>query len=175
MNSQPVSKRTFLGHPIGLLWLSASEFWERYCYYGMQALLTLYLFKYLLQPEHIQQVWGFEAFQHALDWLIGAMPWLFHKTEMAYASYTSQLYAGLVYVTPLIGGPIADRVLGRTKTVMLGAILMVAGTFCLAFNQTFLFGLAFLLAGVGCFKANYAPKLAERSTNANNPPPDAYQ
>lgn len=161
VNSQPVSKRTFLGHPIGLLWLSASEFWERFCYYGMQALLTLYLFKYLLQPEHIQQVWGFEAFRHALDYLIGAMPWLFHKSEMAYASYTSQLYAGLVYVTPLIGGPIADRVLGRTKTVMLGALLMVSGTFCLAFNQTFLFGLAFLLAGVGCFKGNIAAQVGD--------------
>lgn len=161
MSSNAVSDRAFLGHPIGLAWLSASEFWERFCYYGMQALLTLYLFKYLLHPGHIEQVWGFEAFRHALDGLIVAMPWLFHKSEMAYASYTSQLYAGLVYVTPLIGGPLADRVFGRTQTVILGAVLMVAGTFCLAFNQTFLFGLAFLLGGVGCFKGNIAAQVGD--------------
>ena len=155
------SDRAFLGHPSGLAWLSGSEFWERFCYYGMQALLTLYLFKYLLRPEHIEEVWGFDAFRHALDWLIVQLPWLFHKTEMAYASYTSQLYAGLVYVTPLIGGPLADRLLGRTRTVMLGAFLMVVGTFCLAFNQTFLFGLAFLLGGVGCFKGNIAAQVGD--------------
>jgi len=113
--SEPVaakSERTFLGHPIGLLWLSGSEFWERFCYYGMQALLTLYLFKYLLQPGHIEQVWGFETFRHVLDVLIRAMPWLFHQTPMAYASYTSQLYAGLVFVTPLIGELVTKLVTG---------------------------------------------------------------
>ncbi len=155
------SERTFLSHPIGLLWLSGSEFWERFCYYGMQALLTLYLYKYLLQPGHIEQVWGFETFRHMLDALIRAMPWLFHETPMAYASYTSQLYAGLVFVTPLIGGPIADRVLGRTLTVTLGSILMVAGTFFLAANQTFLIGIACLLVGVGFFKGNIAAQVGD--------------
>ena len=155
------TQQTFLGHPIGLLWLSASEFWERFCYYGMQALLTLYLFKYLLQPGHIEQVWGFEAYRQGVDWLIREIPWLFHKTPMAYASYTSQLYAGLVFVTPLIGGPLADRVLGRTLTVTLGAILMVAGTFLLAGNTTFLIGIACLLAGVGCFKGNIAAQVGD--------------
>ena len=155
------SAPTFLGHPIGLLWLAASEFWERFCYYGMQALLVLYLFDYLLKPGHIEQVWGFEAFRQALNWLMREIPWLFKKTDMAMASNISQLYAGLVYVTPLIGGPLADRVLGRTRTVTLGSIMMVIGTFLLAFNQTFLWGLAFLLAGVGCFKGNIAAQVGD--------------
>lgn len=169
------AKPTFLGHPIGLLWLSASEFWERFCYYGMQALLTLYLFNYLLKPEHIGQVWGFESFRHALDWLIVHFPLIFKKTDMAYASYTSQLYAGLVYVTPLIGGPIADRVLGRTVTVTIGASLMVAGTFLLAFNPTFLWGLACLLGGVGCFKGNIAAQVGDLYPRTDNRRADAFQ
>lgn len=81
MTAKSTSERTFLGHPIGLLWLSGSEFWERFCYYGMQALLTLYLFKYLLRPEHIEEVWGFDSFRHGLDWLIVQLPGCFTKPK----------------------------------------------------------------------------------------------
>jgi len=166
---------TFLGHPIGLLWLSASEFWERFCYYGMQALLTLYLFNYLLTPGHINEVWGFTTIKAGLDWLIVAFPLIFHKTDMAYASYTSQLYAGLVYVTPLIGGPLADRLIGRTATVTIGSIMMMIGTFLLAANATFLWGLAFLLGGVGCFKGNIAAQVGDLYTKTDNRRADAFQ
>jgi POT family proton-dependent oligopeptide transporter len=143
----------FIGHPVGLAWLSASEFWERFCYYGMQSLLVLYLTHYLLQPGHIQQVWGFAPFERLIGWLYPK------ATQMALASNTAQLYAALVYVTPLAGGYIADRLIGRTATVSIGATLMVMGTFLLALNSTFLIGLAFLLAGVGCFKANIASQV----------------
>jgi proton-dependent oligopeptide transporter, POT family len=156
------SDTAFLGHPWGLAWLAASEFWERFSYYGMQALLVLYLLHYLLQPGHVEQVWGFEAFRQLLQWLGHAVPWLFgHQTQMAVASNTAQLYAGLVYVTPLLGGWLADRVLGRTRTVTLGAVLMLIGTFLLALNQTFLIALAVLLAGVGCFKGNIASQVGD--------------
>ena len=74
---------------------------------------------------------------------------------MALASNTAQLYAALVYVTPLGGGYIADRLIGRTATVSIGAIIMVIGTFLLALNATFLLGLLLLLVGVGCFKAQH--------------------
>ena len=63
----------FLGHPTGLGWLSASEFWERFSYYGMQALLVLYMTHYLLLPGHVEQVWGFVPFSHALKTLYGAL------------------------------------------------------------------------------------------------------
>jgi len=171
----PKSEPTFLGHPIGLLWLAASEFWERFCYYGMQALLVLYLYNYLLKPGHIEQVWGFETFRQMLDVLVVKFPLIFHTTPMAYASYTSQLYAGLVYVTPLIGGPLADRVLGRTITVTIGSVLMVTGTFLLAFNQTFLLGLVSLLAGVGCFKGNIAAQVGDLYSKTDNRRADAFQ
>ncbi len=145
----------FLGHPAGVGWLSAAEFWERFCYYGMQTLLFLYLSKYLLQPGHIEQVWGFESFRHLIGKIYGT------ESTIVLSSNANQLYAGLVYVTPLLGGPLADRMIGRTATVTLGAILMVIGTFLLALNQTFLIALLFLLAGVGCFKANIATQVGE--------------
>lgn len=148
-----VSTRKFIGHPIGLAWLSASEFWERFAYYGMQTLLVLYLTHYLLQPGHIEQVWGFQAFRRLIGWVYGT------QSTMALASNTAQLYAALVYVTPLAGGYLADRLIGRTATVSIGAIIMVIGTFLLALNQTFLVGLLLLLAGVGCFKANIASQV----------------
>jgi POT family proton-dependent oligopeptide transporter len=145
--------RSFIGHPVGLAWLSASEFWERFAYYGMQTLLVLYLTHYLLQPGHIEQVWGFAAFRRFIGWVYGT------QSQMAIASNTAQLYAALVYVTPLAGGYIADRLIGRTATVSIGAIVMVIGTFLLALNSTFLIALALLLAGVGCFKANIASQV----------------
>ena len=145
--------RAFIGHPVGLAWLSGSEFWERFAYYGMQTLLVLYLTHYLLQPGHIEQVWGFSAFRHFIGWIYGT------QSPMALASNTAQLYAALVYVTPLAGGFIADRLIGRTATVSIGASIMVIGTFLLALNSTFLVALALLLIGVGCFKANIASQV----------------
>lgn len=145
----------FIGHPAGLGWLSASEFWERFSYYGMQTLLVLYLTHYLLQPGQIEQVWGFDAFRRLIGWVYGT------QSQMALASNTAQLYAGLVYVTPLAGGFLADRVIGRTNTVTIGATLMVVGTFLLVLNSTFLLALAFLLVGVGCFKGNIASQVGD--------------
>lgn len=145
--------RSFIGHPMGLAWLSGSEFWERFAYYGMQTLLVLYLTHYLLQPGHIEQVWGYGTFRRFIGSLYGS------QSTMALASNTAQLYAALVYVTPLAGGYIADRLIGRTATVSIGAIIMVIGTFLLALNSTFLVALALLLCGVGCFKANIASQV----------------
>jgi len=149
------SDRKFIGHPVGLAWLSASEFWERFAYYGMQTLLVLYLTHYLLQPGHIEQVWGFDAFRRLIGWVYGT------QSTMALASNTAQLYAALVYVTPLAGGYIADRLIGRTATVSIGATVMVLGTFLLALNSTFLVGLLLLLLGVGCFKGNIASQVGD--------------
>lgn len=163
----------FIGHPWGLAWLSASEFWERFCYYGVQSLLVLYLIHYLLQPGHVEQVWGFETFRNFLTDVYRSVYTVFHGAQyaaahttpaamqMALASNTAQLYAAFVYTTPLIGGYLADRVIGRTFTVALGATIMVVGTFLLAFNQTFLVALVLLLIGTGCFKANIAAQVGD--------------
>jgi POT family proton-dependent oligopeptide transporter len=145
--------RSFIGHPVGLAWLSGSEFWERFAYYGMQTLLVLYLNHYLLQPGHIEHVWGFGAFRRFIGFVYGT------QSQIALASNTAQLYAALVYLTPLAGGFLADRLIGRTATVSIGATIMVIGTFLLALDSTFLIALILLLAGVGCFKANIASQV----------------
>lgn len=149
------SNTAFIGHPVGLAWLSASEFWERFSYYGMQTLLVLYLTHYLLQPGRIEQVWGFSAFSELIGWVYG------QHSKMALASNTAQLYAGLVFLTPLAGSLLADRVFGRMRTVTAGAMLMVAGSFLLAVNATFLVALLLLLIGVGCFKGNIASQVGD--------------
>jgi POT family proton-dependent oligopeptide transporter len=142
--------RAFFGHPGGLGWLSATEFWERFSYYGMLALLALYMNGQLLKPGHVEHIIGFGPFRHLVEGLFAA-----HSAQ-ALAAAIVGLYAGLVYVTPLGGGWLADRFIGRTWAVTIGASLMALGHFLMAFDATFLFALLSLLLGVGCFKGNIA-------------------
>ncbi|HTJ65256.1 MAG TPA: peptide MFS transporter [Alphaproteobacteria bacterium] len=145
----------FIGHPRGLAWLSASELWERFSYYGMQALLVLYLTKQLLLPGHVEHVLGFGGFRGAIEGIYGP------QTSLALASLIFGFYAGFVYVTPIVGGIFADRFLGRTRAIVLGASLMVAGHFLMAFEAAFLVAIACLLLGIGLFKGNIATQVGE--------------
>jgi len=147
--------RAFLGHPAGLGWLAFCELWERFSYYGMQALLVLYLSNYLFLPQNIGHVAGIDALRGAIEAVTGP------RSPQQLASALFGLYAGLVYLTPIFGGLLADRVLGRTKTVVLGASLMAAGHFLMAFEVSFLPALACLLVGVGCFKGNIAAQVGD--------------
>jgi len=149
------TKTSFVGHPPGLGWLSMSEVWERFSYYGMQALLVLYMTQYLFTPGHVEHVWGFGPFSRAIYYFYGPL------TPQALASVIFGLYAGLVYVTPLAGGWLADRVLGRTHTVTIGASLMALGHFLMAFEASLLPALLCLLTGVGCFKGNIAAQVGD--------------
>jgi len=143
----------FLGHPLGLGWLAFCEFWERFSYYGMQGLLGLYLTKYLFLPEHITQVMGIDAGRRAIEFITGPM------TPFQFGSLVVGLYGGLVYLTPIFGGIIADRWLGRTRAVVTGASLMALGHFLMAFEAGFLIAIACLLVGVGLFKGNIAAQV----------------
>jgi POT family proton-dependent oligopeptide transporter len=145
----------FLGHPKGLGYLAFAEGCERFSYYGMQALLVLYMTEYLLQPGHVENVAGFVPFRGAIEAVFG------HLSPLALASLITGLYAGLVYLTPLAGGVIADRLAGRTRTIIAGALLMAAGHFLMAFEFSFLIALLCLLLGVGCFKGNIATQVGE--------------
>src|ERR1700729_1900153 len=90
--------RTFFGHPRGLGWLSFTEFWERFSYYGMQALLVLYMTHALLLPGHVEGVAGFGPFSHFIGLLYDT------TSTQALASAIFGLYAGFVYLTPIAGG-----------------------------------------------------------------------
>jgi len=143
----------FLGHPRALAYLFATEMWERFSYYGMRALLVLYMLKYLFVPQRANEVLGLSSFQHALEFVFGPL------APQPLASQIYGFYTGLVYLTPVLGGLLADRVLGQRRTVIVGATLMAIGHFMMAFEQLFLFALGFLILGNGAFKPNISTQV----------------
>jgi POT family proton-dependent oligopeptide transporter len=145
--------RAFLGHPIGLAYLSFAEAWERFSYYGMLGLLTLYLTTQLLLPGHVEHVAGMAGLRGWLESMRGSL------SVTAFATQISGLYGGLVFLTPIIGGLVADRALGRKLTVTIGAVMMAFGHFLMAFEMPFLLALGCLLIGVGFFKGNIASQV----------------
>jgi len=161
--------RSFIGHPRGLAYIAFAEAWERFSYYGMQALLVLYMVNRLLHPGHIEHIAGFGPFRHLIEIFRGPL------SVQPLASTIFGLYTGLVYLTPIAGGLIADRVLGRTRTITIGASLMAAGHFLMAFDVTFLLALTCLLAGVGCFKGNLASQVGGLYATGDNRRADAFQ
>ena len=141
--------KEFLGHPIGLTYLFFTEMWERFSYYGMRALLVLYMTQYLLlNPQMSADVIGYSALADVLTSLFGPL------SVIGISSQIYGLYTGFVYFTPFIGGLLADRYLGKTNAVYAGAILMAIGHFLMAFEPFFLIALLFLIMGNGMFKPN---------------------
>jgi POT family proton-dependent oligopeptide transporter len=144
--------RAFLGHPKGLGYLAVVEGCERFSYYSMQTLLVLYMTKYLLLPEHVGSVVG-------LDWL--RAHWYVGLDGQPLASKIFGDYSSTVYLTPILGGLIADRFLGRRATLVAGGVIMAIGHFLMAFQGAFLFALISLIVGVGLFKGNIATQVGE--------------
>ena len=145
----PHHTKDFFGHPPGLWYLAFTEAWERFSYYGMQALLALYMVKYLLDPDRIRHVIGFEHVRAFFGGIDG----------QPLASAITGGYFALVYLTPIAGGFIADRWLGKRRTVLIGALTMAAGHFMMASEPLFLFALLALVIGVGLFKGNIASQV----------------
>jgi POT family proton-dependent oligopeptide transporter len=162
--------RAFFGHPRGLGYIAFTEAWERFSYYGMQSLLILYMVNQLLHPGHIEHIAGFVPFRHFLETLYRGP-----LATQPLASAIFGLYTGLVYLTPIGGGFLADRLLGRTRTITIGALLMAAGQFLIAFDVTFLIALTCLLIGVGCFKGNLASQVGALYATGDNRRADAFQ
>ncbi len=153
--SQSLRASEIFGHPRGLLYIAGTELWDRISFHGMQALLVLYMVEQLLLPGHVEHVVGFAAFRAAIQSVTGPL------STQALAFQIFGLYIGLVYFTPVFGGALGDRVLGRVRTIALGALLMTAGHFCLAFDQSFLLALLFLITGAGCLRGNLQPQVGE--------------
>jgi POT family proton-dependent oligopeptide transporter len=127
--------------------------WERFSYYGMRALLVLYMTKYLLEPERAQNVIGLAALRSMLESFFGPLD-IQPLSSQIYGFYT-----GLVYLTPVFGGILADRVLGQRRMVVIGASLMAIGHFMMAFETLFLLALTVLIFGNGAFKPNIATQV----------------
>ncbi|MBN8832581.1 MAG: peptide MFS transporter, partial [Sphingomonadales bacterium] len=143
--------RAFLGHPKGLGYLAFAEAWERFSYYGMQTLLVLYMVKYLLLPGQIENVALLDAFR--------SLPLYRGLEGQPLASAIFGTYAACVYLTPILGGLLADRVLGKRRTVLLGAVTMSIGHFLMAFETSFLLALLCMILGAGMFKGNIASQV----------------
>jgi POT family proton-dependent oligopeptide transporter len=116
----------------------------------MQTLLVLYMVNYLLVPGRMEKVIGLEWLQTHVYHGISGQP----LASAIFGTYTS-----LVYGTPILGGIIADKWLGRNKTLILGGVLMAIGHFLMAFEPAFVFALIALLFGVGAFKGNIATQV----------------
>ncbi|MDV7138123.1 peptide MFS transporter [Maribacter sp. TH_r10] len=129
---KPAHQKELFGHPVGLYVLFFTEMWERFSYYGMRAILVLYLVTQTTDKNP------------GLGWTNG-------EALALYGWYTM-----LVYVASIPGGIIADRLLGQKKAVIVGAILLVIGHSVLAIEQMWAFytGLGFIIAGVGMLKPN---------------------
>lgn len=143
--SAPPSGKTFLGHPRGLATLFMSEMWERFSYYGMRALLVLYMTA------------------ATTDGGLGM------KVAVAAAVYS--VYTAMVYLLALPGGWIADRFLGARKTVAVGGTIIMAGHFMLAVPATvsFFAGLGLIAIGSGLLKANISTMVGHLYDGPNDP------
>lgn len=142
------------GHPVGLYVLFLTETWERFSYYGMRVLLVLYLTKHLLvEAQTGTYVFGYATIKAALEAVAGPLS-IQPLSSLIYGNYT-----GLVYLTPILGGMLADRVLGARKTVILGGVLMAIGHFLMASESLFFIALFFLIIGNGCFKPNISTQV----------------
>jgi proton-dependent oligopeptide transporter, POT family len=124
--------RSLLGHPRGLGLLFVTEMWERFSYYGMRAILVLYL--------------------------VNALHWDVSRAASLYGTYTMA-----VYLTPLVGGYLADRWIGTRRSLVIGGIIIAAGHFTLAFPglTAFYAGLALIVVGTGFFKSNVSTQVGQ--------------
>lgn len=136
---QGIDDKMVMGHPAGLFVLFFTEMWERFSYYGMRALLTVFLIS-----EITKGGWG----------------WSNEEAMGLYAWYTS-----LVYATPLIGGMIADKLTGFKKAILIGALLMTLGHASMAmegFDANFFYvGLGLMILGNGMFKPNISSMVGQ--------------
>jgi proton-dependent oligopeptide transporter, POT family len=146
-------RRDLLGHPIGLSWLFATETAERFSYFGMTTILLYYMTQHLLLGPNIGHAVGLVPLRGLLEAMFGRL------SVDQLGSLLFGFYTGLVYLTPPVGGLLADLGFGRRRLVVAGAVLMAAGEFALVSETLFLPGLLLLIVGNGLFKPNVATQI----------------
>src|SRR5215469_2589364 len=144
------------GHPRGLTFLFTTEMWERFAYYGMRAILVLYLTNFLLLPGPSEHILGYHAIKGVFEAIFnGGKPLAVQPfSSLIYGNYTA-----FVYLTPFFGGIIADRWLGQRYSVIVGGVIMAAGEFILMAPQALYLGLLCLIIGNGFFKPNISTQV----------------
>jgi POT family proton-dependent oligopeptide transporter len=144
---------TLLGHPRGLFYLAFTEGWERFSFYGMVALISLYMVNQLLLPGFVEHIAGFAGLRALLERVSGPL------STQALASQIFGLYSGLVYFTPVLGGMIADRWIGQRNAVTIGAMSICAGHVAMTLDRLFLVALLLLIVGSGFLKGNISAQV----------------
>jgi POT family proton-dependent oligopeptide transporter len=165
----PISTDRRTGHPVGLAVLAFTEGCERFSFYGMQALLALYMLDFLARPEAVQSVPGLGALRAAISFVYG------RQTTTSLAAQIFGLYTAGVYLTPVLGSLLADRWLGRTRAIVIGCVLMVAGHFAMAFEASFVMALCLLVCGCGLVKGNIAAQVGGLYDDHDPLRTDAFQ
>ena len=155
------------GHPPGLAILFFAEMWERFSYYGMRGLLKLYMANYLFVALR-ETYQGCRQLPTPCNLVAGnphtVIGWdliqpLLSSNPGEQASTLYGWYTGLVYLTPFFGGILADKYLGQRKAVVVGGLLMAAGHFVMAIENSFFIALFLLILGNGAFKPNVSTQV----------------
>jgi POT family proton-dependent oligopeptide transporter len=152
-SAAPPSRREIFGHPAGLYVLFLTEMWERFCFYGMRALLVLYVVKHIAAPDVAPHVPGYYALRDVIVAIFGP------QDDHQLADQIYGLYTAVVYLTPFFGGILADRFIGQRKSVLLGGVIMAIGEFMLTRDTLFFPGLVTLTVGCGCLKSNVSTQV----------------
>jgi POT family proton-dependent oligopeptide transporter len=144
------------GHPRGLTYLFTTEMWERFSYYGMRAIFILYLTNYVLLNPQVEHVIGYHAIKSLFETVFnGGQPLAVQPlSSLIYGNYTA-----FVYLTPFLGGIIADNWMGQRYSVIIGAIIMAIAEFTLMVPQLLFVGLLLLIIGNGFFKPNISTQV----------------
>lgn len=154
---QSLTQGEFFGHPRGLAVLFVVELWERFSFYGMRALLIIYLTSVVL-VQRPQDMIGFGAMTALLGFdahRATSADW------QALASHIYGLYSGFVYFTPLIGGWLADRWFGKKAVIIAGGLLVAGGHLILTTHALFLLALLLVILGTGGVKGNIGAQVGD--------------
>ena len=163
----PHNADTFMGHPKGLFLLFSTEMMERFSYYGMRAILVLFLVS-VTQDQQAAALLADPNYQG----MIPGLGWSQADALSLYGTYT-----GLVYITPLIGGWLADTYIGQRKSILIGGALMAIGQLVLFLpdnmlplsnTATLYLGLALLIIGNGMFKPNISTMVGDLYADGDN-------
>lgn len=141
-------EKTWGGHPRGLTVLFGTEMWERFSYYGMRALLILYLVHFVLLPGQVEHVLFYPQVKAFYEALFGPL------TVQQLSSWIYGTYTGFIYASPLLGAWIGDSYLGQRKTAVIGIVGMGLGQFMLMSPVLLFPALLLMIVAGGFFKTN---------------------
>ena len=164
-----MNDKDIFGHPRGLFYLAGTEFWERVSFHGMQALLTRTWSSSCCCRVTSSGSSGLLRSAQGIEWFTGPL------ATQALAFQIFGLYIGAVYMSPLLGGVLGDRLLGRRRTVTLGALMMTLCHFCMAFDASFLLAMLLLTVGAGCLRANLMAQVGTLYSPEDRRRADAFQ